>query len=243
MVTIAASHPVINTDDNFLITNGWTEPELFTNPVEAPMGTAKAEPRLLHPRPIVLRWNRREYVIAPGETKQVPFDAMRVMFGDPRSVTGQEQRFAAEDGRVGLIPRREAEIARLSIVWGLYQQGMSLLPDYPAIKHIKITTVGLGTDVPPQLIHTPATDPTGQLALYGHPEVEPNRADFLAVVEQNELKTKQLEDKLARVTALLEEKGIVAEVPESTSEADEGLQRFGENGQLEDLEKDNPRFP
>src|SRR5277367_3667676 len=105
MTMIAA--PVINVDDNFLVTNGWTEAEPFTNPNDRP------ETSVLDPKPIVMRWNRREYVIPPGETKQVPFDCIRVNFGDPRAIN-TEQRFPGPDGRVGLIPKREAELIRLS---------------------------------------------------------------------------------------------------------------------------------
>src|ERR1700722_15751019 len=114
------SPPVINTDDNFLVTNGWTEPEAFTNPNSVPTT------QVLEPRAMVLRWNRREYIIEPGETKQVPFDVVRVHFGDPRSMVGQEQRFPGDEGRIGIIPKRGAQIVRLSIVYGLYQQGAHL---------------------------------------------------------------------------------------------------------------------
>lgn len=184
MVTLAARHPVINIDDHFLVTNGFTVAEEFESPMWVPTK------KLLEPSPIVLAWNRREYKIEPGQTLQVPFDAMRLRFGDPRAMVGQEQRFPGPDGRNGIIPRREAEVIRLAIVWGLYQQGAHLLPFYPHIRHAKITTIPLG-DVEAMDIWTPANDPQGKRAMYGHPEVEPNRADFLSIMESMEATQKK----------------------------------------------------
>jgi hypothetical protein len=181
MVTLAARHPVINIDDHFLVTNGFTEAEEFESPMWVP------NKKLVEPSPITMSWNRKEYVVEPGATLQVPFDAMRLKFGDPRAMVGQVQRFPGPDGRNGIIPTREAEVIRLSIAWGLYQQGAHLLPFYPHIRHVKITTIPMG-DTPAMVLWTPANDPKGTQAMYGHPEVEPNRADFLAIMESMEAK-------------------------------------------------------
>ncbi len=220
MTTIAARHPVINIDDHFLITNGFVEPESFTSPLWMP------NTKILDPCALRLAWDRREYIIEPGETMQVPFDALRLKFGDPRSVVGLDHRFAADDGRNGIIPKREAEVIRLSIAWGLYQQGMHLLPGFPPIKHAKVTTIAL-TDQPPMEIFTPAIDPQGRMALYGHPEVEPNRADFLSIMES-------MENRMARQTREIE---ILRKAQET------GVQPVTlEEEEPETVPKDIPRF-
>lgn len=105
-------------------------------------------------------WDGEDYLggLEPGHAKLVPFDLVRLFFGDPRSVPGVQGR--TEDKRgIGDIPPREHEIRRLAALYGLYEVNSARLPE--AVPDVTITT---GDDVE---IICPATDPEGK-HVYGY---------------------------------------------------------------------------
>lgn len=79
-----------------------------------------------------LKHGRRRYAIQPGQTALVPFELVRVHWGDPRSRPGEYRKFSdsLEDGYVN---KRENEIARLGVHYGSYASDAATLcdPDWP----------------------------------------------------------------------------------------------------------------
>ena len=69
------------------------------------------------------QWDRRRYDIPAGTKKLVPFDVIALNFGDPRAVVGQVQKFHDSTGP-GQVPERMAEVKRLCVRYGVYEQGM-----------------------------------------------------------------------------------------------------------------------
>jgi hypothetical protein len=105
-------------------------------------------------------WDGEDYLggLVAGAAKLVPFDLVRVFWGDPRSVPGVQGR--TEDKRgIGDIPPREHEIRRLAALYGLYEVNAAKLD--LAVPDVTITT---GDDVE---IICPATDPEGK-HVYGY---------------------------------------------------------------------------
>src|ERR1700685_3766551 len=64
-----------------------------------------------------------------GQARLVPFDLVRVFFGDPRSVMGVKGRTESSKGVIGDITPRENEIRRLSTIYGLYEANAPRLPE------------------------------------------------------------------------------------------------------------------
>jgi len=172
--------------------------------------------------PLSLTWASRTYVIEPGDHKVVPFDIVRLYFGDPRSVRGVEQKY--DDPReIGghknpnpYIARREKEVERLSVLYGLYHGNEAKLVDHPKIKDVVITTLDRTE------IFCPAIDPEGTAGLYGHREATDNVQDTASMLAL-------MERRLAQQQAMIDElRGVVASNPPE-DEDDVGI--------------DRPRFP
>jgi hypothetical protein len=67
-------------------------------------------------------WNKYEYVIQPGYKKIVPFEVVCLYYGDPRSVAGRSVPYRDSRG-AGVVPDRRAEVMRLAVRYGVYEQG------------------------------------------------------------------------------------------------------------------------
>ena len=139
-------------------------------------------------------WDGEDYLggLEPGKAKLVPFDLVRLFFGDPRSVPGVQGR--TEDKRgIGDIPPREHEIRRLAALYGLYEVNAARLPE--AVPDVTITN---GDDIE---IVTPATDPEGKHA-YGYDrdsaEVHDPASRFAALEAEMRLVKQQLEAEAKR---------------------------------------------
>lgn len=70
-------------------------------------------------------YNSQRFSVKPGKTSLIPFDALRLAMGDPRS--GPEvSRITPEGGGVAIqIPSRKDEIRRLSVLYGIYTEDIS----------------------------------------------------------------------------------------------------------------------
>lgn len=79
-----------------------------------------------------LKHGRRKYAINPGQTALVPFELIRVHWGDPRSRPGEFRKFS-DSNEEGYVNKREAEIARLGVHYGSYAADAASLcdPDWP----------------------------------------------------------------------------------------------------------------
>jgi hypothetical protein len=84
-------------------------------------------------------WDGEDYLggLEEGQAKLVPFDLVRLFFGDPRSVMGVKGRTESSKGVIGDIPPRENEIRRLSTIYGLYEANAPRLPE--AVPDVTIT--------------------------------------------------------------------------------------------------------
>ena len=121
-MTLLSPTPVtINIEDAFLITNN-TDPEVCPIEWQDSEGNWRKWDGVLD-----LVWVRRHYIIGPGAQRQVPFDVVRLYFGDPRSVVGEPGKFEDFDGKRGDIAKREDEVRRVAGVWGLYDQNIHMM--------------------------------------------------------------------------------------------------------------------
>jgi hypothetical protein len=74
----------------------------------------------------------KAYTVPPGKTALVPFEVIRVWWGDPRSKPQIYTKFQDSKER-GLVNKREDEIRRLGVLYGNYCTDVNTLldPDYP----------------------------------------------------------------------------------------------------------------
>ncbi len=61
----------------------------------------------------VFEWNRKVFVIGPGESKFVLFEALVDKLGDPRSMEEEVQRYNDGNGNRGIVMQRSFEMDRL----------------------------------------------------------------------------------------------------------------------------------
>lgn len=72
--------------------------------------------------------NGRTYRVAPGKSAIVPFELIRLYWGDPRSRTGVYTKFSDSGGR-GYVNQRELEINRLGNLYGSFAGDQADLVD------------------------------------------------------------------------------------------------------------------
>lgn len=94
----------------------------------------------------LLRYARIPYPVEPREQELVPFDVISLYFGDPRSRNGIIQKYKDSRGE-GMIQSREAELGRISVFWGVYEQGVDTL--ISVVPDVSITTLDGKEIVPP----------------------------------------------------------------------------------------------
>lgn len=132
-------------------------------------------------------WDGVDYLggAEEGEERFVPFDVVRLYFGDPRSIMSQGQRFETRKGDPGDIAPRQEETRRLSVLYGLYSTDIfkldSIVPDC-TIKTAK------GEE-----IITPAVDPQGK-NIYGHVSSTNAAYDQATTIEQLKNQLAMLEE-------------------------------------------------
>ena len=196
-MTIAASpgQLVIEPDQQFILTNNGDTTLKFT-------------------------YAGRTYIVQSNEHKVVPFDVIRLYFGDPRSVVGIEQKYersqgegAPQDLPTGNIAKRENEIQRLAILYGLYAGNEAKIPDLPQASPVKIETLDRIE------IFCPAVDPDG-IMTYAHREANDSVQDTHAMLAR-------LQRQMVQQQNLIDELRGIQHDPE-----DDG-----------DLIPDAPRFP
>lgn len=106
----------------------------------------------------LLRYARVAYRCEPGESAIVPWPVVALYFGDPRSQ--MDKIVSAEDSQgVHQVPTRGNELLRLSVYWGVYEQGVDVLASI--IPDVTISTL-TGIEIVP-----PCFDPYGE-HVYGH---------------------------------------------------------------------------
>ena len=61
----------------------------------------------------VFEWNRKAFVLEPGESKFVLFEALVDQLGDPRSMDNEVQKYNDGNGTQGIVMQRHFELDRL----------------------------------------------------------------------------------------------------------------------------------
>ena len=75
-------------------------------------------------------WDRRKYLIRKGETGFVPFPAVVIKMGDPRSVPNVVTRFSSDDGQRGIISTRHDSLITLFAHYGIGNEDIAELVDF-----------------------------------------------------------------------------------------------------------------
>ena len=157
--------PTLRAEDNFRLVYNGTHTVTTVDKATNTIGIEAVEGPLPKNKYV---WDGTDYLggLEAGQAKLVPFDLVRVYFGDPRSVPGVQGR--TEDKRgIGDIPPREHEIRRLACLYGLYEANAPLLPQ--AVPNVSIFTAD------DDEVICPATDPEGEhIYGYDHTAVEVN---------------------------------------------------------------------
>jgi len=76
------------------------------------------------------KWNKVRYLVKRGETKFVPFEAVKIKMGDPRSMPDIVTRFNSEDGHRGIIPTRYDSLTTLFAHYGIANEDLGDLVDF-----------------------------------------------------------------------------------------------------------------
>jgi hypothetical protein len=99
-----------------------------------------------------LRWARVAYRCEAQEETIVPWAVIALYFGDPRS---QDKIIKAEDSQgEHIVPTRTAELLRLSVFYGVYEQAVDIIANM--VPDVTIRTLS-GVEVIP-----PVFDPYGE---------------------------------------------------------------------------------
>jgi hypothetical protein len=132
-------------------------------------------------------WDGVDYLGAmeAGEERFVPFDIVRVYFGDPRSIMTGGQRFEDRKGNPGDIAPRPEETRRLGVLYGVYDTDADKVRDIVPLVDIHTAD---GTE-----IVCPATDPEG-LHVFGHIANQEENYDLATTIEQLKMQVRMLED-------------------------------------------------
>jgi len=94
----------------------------------------------------LLRFNKVAYRCEPGEKVIVPWPVVALYFGDPRSQ--HEKTVEATDSQgVHVVPARGNELMRLSVFYGVYEQGVDFIA--AVVPRVRITTLDGIEIVPP----------------------------------------------------------------------------------------------
>lgn len=92
------------------------------------------------------QWDLVDYVIAPGGSDFLPFEATKLFFGDPRS-TDRVRTLRDNRGIVSYLADRSAEVRRLRLMYdhgfGDYtgKEGVGIVWEVDKIPHIKVETL------------------------------------------------------------------------------------------------------
>jgi hypothetical protein len=168
-----------------------------------------------NPLPFPLKWARIDYTPAPHMTKMVPFDVVALFFGDPRSRPGVKQKFQDSTG-AGEIPTREEEVARLSVRYGVYEQGMQDIVGHATA----IAKEGRGHYPPDCSIKTlaqeevipPLYDPQGEFTYTFTPQKQESN-DPATLFNQLQKQINTLQDAQERLSRQQQQDDVVADEP------------------------------
>jgi hypothetical protein len=100
-----------------------------------------------HPTRILrCMWDLVDYVIPPGADDVMPFEAVKLFFGDPRAGT-DVARVVDRFGQSGYLPDRKSEVRRLRLLYShgfgdfTGEEGPDLVWEKDKIPHVKVETL------------------------------------------------------------------------------------------------------
>lgn len=120
----------------------------------------------------LLRYNRVVYRCEPGEKVIVPWPVIALYFGDPRSQ--MDKIVEAEDSQgKHRVPSRGSELLRLSVYYGVYEQGVDVISQ--VVPNVRITNLA-GVEIVP-----PCFDPDCEYT-YGFQKSVQNTGDVATLI-------------------------------------------------------------
>lgn len=136
-------------------------------------------------------WDGEDFLggLEEGQAKLVPFDIVRLYWGDPRSVTSPDGKLVfgkttGGKGQVADIAPREYEVRRLCVLYGIYETNIHLLP----LVVPKVTI----TNAEEVEIFCPAVDPEGTHVYGAVPDPTENH-DLATTIAKMQSELKQLQ--------------------------------------------------
>ncbi len=146
------------------------------------------------------RWDRKRYRVKPGESTHLPFPAVVMKMGDPRSMKEQRVRFSDHTGRRGFIAERHEELRRLMARYGVRKESMDDLVAFAP--RVTVRTVDTG-----EVITFPVQDP--EMVAYPivdapHPGGE--NTDMRRALDEQAAKNAELTERVKDMERLLTEK-------------------------------------
>lgn len=158
MTLLSSPAPTLRAEDSFRLVYHGSYTETVYDKAKGVITLKKVKGPLPYAKFV---WNGEDYLggLEPGQARLVPFDVIRLFFGDPRSVPNARGRTEDKKGNIGDIAPREHEIRRLATIYGLYEANAGRLGE--AVPDVTITT---GDDIE---VICPATDPDGH-HIYGY---------------------------------------------------------------------------
>jgi hypothetical protein len=142
-------------------------------------------------------WDRRKYDVAPGQVGFVPFPALVMKMGDPRSVDGAVTRFLSDDGQRGIIPTRYESLTTLFAHYGIANENIDELCDFAPKMEIR-TMDG------DELVQFPVQNP--KMAPWPVPQAaEPGRegSDTRRLIDNLQEENRQMSSEIAEMREMI----------------------------------------
>lgn len=161
-------------------------------------------------KPVSLAWAGMPYLVPPGTKKLVPFAAIALYFGDPRSRVGMIQQYKDSTG-TGTVPERHAEVQRLCVRYGVYEQGMDDIAGAlvllqaearangkPALRDENFSVRITFKDTDEEVV-TPLFDHEGTGTTYGFDLDEERSDDIATILNQMKKQAATMQEKIDRL--------------------------------------------
>lgn len=158
-------------------------------------------------------WDRRTYMIAPGETGYVPFPAIVIKMGDPRSMENEAVKFRTDDGMTGVVCTRHESLCTLFAAYAIENFDLDALVEFAP--KLEVTTM----EGDPVIF--PAQDPA--MVAYPVPQsVEPGKenSDQRRLMDRLNQENTDMRAEMAEMRALISERlgGVNADDPDALDE-------------------------
>lgn len=166
------------------------------------------------------RWDRRRYYIKPQEVGYVPFPALCIKMGDPRSAQDTATKFASEDGQRGIIPTRYEVLCTLFAHYGVPEENVAELVDYAPRLEVRTMETDEIVTFPAQIPDMPAW-PVPHVAQPGQENSDTRRTIDALTADNAEMRA-QIEELRSMVASRLQPVGTPDPgVPDHSDQGDD----------------------